>query len=178
MNQVRSLLSGVATSSLEDLMLLKLILCSGLSPQVAIGDEFNNYKPTSEQLFHTKAKPFTILHPMGVFANHPDALELQDHDTVDVANFSSKHPISSKHQVLFYVTLLETTKLYLVNATRMPAAQSLLLFSQSIETNCDFTRMVCDSWLELRFVDESAAQNFILRACQLRHRLVWRIFAL
>ena len=91
-SQIQSLLSGVATASLQHIMLLKLILCSGLSPQLALSDEFNNYKSTSEQLYHTRAKPFTILHPMGVFANHPDVLQLQDHDTVDVPglDFSSK----------------------------------------------------------------------------------------
>lgn len=138
--------------------------------QVAIADEFNNYKSTSDQLFHTRAKPFTALHPMGVFANHPESLQLADHDTVDVPGFNSKLPVSSKHQILLYVTLLETNKLYLMNAFRMPAAQTLLLFSQSIDTNGDFSRLVCDGWLELRFVDSAAAQSLLLRACQLRHR--------
>jgi hypothetical protein len=34
--------------------MLKLILCSGLYPQVAIADEFNNYKRDGDQFFHTK----------------------------------------------------------------------------------------------------------------------------
>ena len=169
---VRSLLSGVtsAATSHQDLMLLKLILASGLSPQVALADEFNNYKSTSDQLFHTRAKPFTALHPVGVFANHPEALQLQEHDIIQVPDFVTKLPVSSKHQVLMYVTLLETNKLYLMNAFRMPAAQTLLLFSQSIDTNGDFARLVCDSWLELHFVDAAASQSLLLRACQLRHR--------
>ena len=84
--------------------------------------------------------------------------------------FKSKVPVSSKHQVLAYVTLLETTKLYLCNTLRMPAAQTLLLFSQSVETNSNFSRMVCDGWLELQFVDSAAAQSLLYRACQLRFR--------
>lgn len=169
---VRSLLSGVtsAATSLQDLMLLKLILASGLSPQVALADEFNNYKSTSDQLFHTRAKPFTALHPMGVFANHPEPLQLLEQDIIQVPDFPTKLPVSSKHQVLMYVTLLETNKLYLMNAFRMPAAQTLLLFSQSIDTNGDFARLVCDSWLELYFVDAAAAQSLLLKACQLRYR--------
>lgn len=169
---VRCLLSTVKSSatSHQDLTLLKLILASGLSPQVALADEFNNYKSTSEQLFHTRAKPFTALHPMGVFANHPESLQLADHDVVEAPGFPSKLPVSSKHQVLMYVTLLETNKLYLMNAFRMPAAQTLLLFSQSIDTNGDFARLVCDNWIELRFVEPSAAQSLLLRACKLRHR--------
>ncbi len=107
---------------------------------------------------------------MGVFANHPEPLQLADHDTVDVPGFVSKLPVSGKHQILLYVTLLETNKLYLMNAFRMPAAQTLLLFSQSVDTNGDFGRLVCDGWLELRFVDPSAAQSLLLKACQLRYR--------
>lgn len=169
---VRSLLTGVtsAATSFQDLMLLKLILASGLSPQIAVADEFNNYKSTNDQLFHTRAKPFTALHPMGVFANHPESLQLADHDTVVLPEFPTKLPVSSKHQVLVYVTLLETNKLYLMNAFRMPAAQTLLLFSQSIDTNGVFSRLVCDGWLELRFPDPAAAQSLLLRACQLRRR--------
>ena len=40
--------------TLGDVTLLKIILCSGLYPQVAIADEHNNFKPESEQIFHTK----------------------------------------------------------------------------------------------------------------------------
>lgn len=38
----------------KDINMLKLILCSGLFPQVAIADEFNNYKRDCDQFFHTK----------------------------------------------------------------------------------------------------------------------------
>jgi hypothetical protein len=38
----------------EDINMLKLILCSGLYPQVAIAYEFNNYKRDCDQFFHTK----------------------------------------------------------------------------------------------------------------------------
>ena len=40
--------------TLRDINLLKIILCSGLYPQVAISDDCNSYKSTSEQAFHTK----------------------------------------------------------------------------------------------------------------------------
>lgn len=38
----------------KDINMLKLILCSGLYPQVAIADDFNTYKRDSDQFFHTK----------------------------------------------------------------------------------------------------------------------------
>ena len=59
-----------------------------------------------------------------------------------------------------------------MNALRMPAVQTLLLFSPSIDTDNTFSRLVCDSWIELKFVDSSAAQSLLLRACQLRHRSI------
>ena len=36
--------------------MLKVILCSGLYPQVAIPDEHNSYKPSTEQIYHTKVQ--------------------------------------------------------------------------------------------------------------------------
>lgn len=40
----------------KDINMLKLILCSGLYPQVAIADEFNTYKRDCDQFFHTKVR--------------------------------------------------------------------------------------------------------------------------
>jgi hypothetical protein len=44
----------------KDIHMLKLILCSGLYPQVAIADEFNNYKRDCDQFFHTKVSRTSI----------------------------------------------------------------------------------------------------------------------
>ena len=40
---------------LKDINLLKVILCSGLYPQLAIADPHNSHKADSEQMYHTKA---------------------------------------------------------------------------------------------------------------------------
>ena len=40
--------------TLREVNLLKIILTCGLYPQVAISDEFNNYKRDSDQCFHSK----------------------------------------------------------------------------------------------------------------------------
>ncbi len=45
--------------SRRDINLLKIIICSGLFPQVAISDEHNSFKPDSEQAFHTKVSADT-----------------------------------------------------------------------------------------------------------------------
>ena len=39
---------------MRDVNLLKIILCSGLYPNVAIADDCNSFKGNSEQAYHTK----------------------------------------------------------------------------------------------------------------------------
>nr|CAD7574761.1 unnamed protein product [Timema californicum] len=167
---LQSLLSGATACSYKDVMMLKVILCSGLYPQLAVADEFNHCKSVSEQLFHTTGKPYVALHPMGFFGNHAQVLQLEESDIVIPQGHTSKLPVSSKHQLLCYMSLLETTKPYLVTTLRIPAAQTLLLFSQSIDTNSDFSRLVCDSWLLLEFPVPEAATNLLLKAAKLRNK--------
>lgn len=63
---------------------------------------------------------------------------------------------------------METAKPYLMNCIRMPAAQCLLLFSYSIDTNASITRLVCDSWLCLEFPTPEAGCELLQRAIKLR----------
>jgi ATP-dependent RNA helicase DHX34 len=67
-----------------------------------------------------------------------------------------------------FSTLLDTSKSYLMNCLRVPALQSLLLYSKSLDTNLNLTRILCDTWLELRFLDSEAAQSLIASAIYLR----------
>jgi hypothetical protein len=76
------------------------------------------------------------LHPNGVFALEPDLLRLNDRSGDD------PDMISSSHQLIAYVSLLETTKPYLCNCVRTPSAHVLLLVSNAIDTNHDFSRFV------------------------------------
>ena len=71
-------------------------------------------------------------------------------------------------QLLVYLSLLETNKPYVMNCLRMPALQTLLLFSREVDASATFGRVVFDSWLELRFVDPEQAQNMVLAADRLR----------
>lgn len=64
--------------------------------------------------------------------------------------------------------MLETAKPYLMNSIRMPAAQTLLLFSFSIDTNASITNVVCDSWLSLDFPIPEMGRELLLRAVSLR----------
>lgn len=169
-SQVQNLLNASTACSYKDLTMLKLILCSGLYPQFSIADEFNYCKSMNEQLFHTKAKPYVALHPMSFFGNHPQLLQLEEPDIINIPGFKSKIPLSSKHQLLAYLSLLETTKPYLVNTLRMPAAQTLLLFAQEIDTNSTFSMMICDCWLALEFPIIDSGQNLLMRATKIRQK--------
>ncbi|XP_014214500.1 probable ATP-dependent RNA helicase DHX34 [Copidosoma floridanum] len=167
-SRISNLVTASMACSYKDLMMLKLILCSGLYPQLAIADEFNYCKTVNEQLFHTKVKPFVALHPMSFFGVHPQVLQLEEPDIVTIPGYKSKTPVSPKHQILVYLSLLETTKPYLVNTLRMPAAQTLLLLSQEIDTNSTFTTLVCDSWLSLDFPTPDSGGILLLKVSKLR----------
>lgn len=155
--------------TLRDINLLKIILCSGLYPQVAIADDCNSYKSNSEQAFHTKNKPFVLLHPTGVFSFKPELLHPKPdkadgkHDPVDLKGF-----MSNKHELLTFVSILETNKPYLVNTMRVPALQTVMLFSNNIDTNASCTRLICDGWLEVVIPNEESAQDIISSVIQLR----------
>lgn len=140
--------------TLRDINLLKIILCSGLYPNLALPDENNTNKRDSEQLFHSKAKQFLQVLPTSVFASRPQLLQL------------TESPVN--YQLLTYVSLLETSKPYLVQAMRVPALQTLMLFAQSLDTNADLTRFVVDGWLEISFPDNNTGQEVMFSAQRLR----------
>lgn len=86
-------------------------------------------------------------------------------------NFYSREGRSARHQLIFYSLLLETTKPYLVNTIRFPALHGMLLFARAIDTNCDCSRIVFDSWLQFKFADSPAAQMLLFQAVELREAL-------
>lgn len=52
----------------------------------------------------------------------------------------------------------------------MPAAQTLLLFAQEIDTNLTFSRIICDSWLCFDFPFPESGQILLAKAISLRQR--------
>ncbi|XP_063894921.1 probable ATP-dependent RNA helicase DHX34 isoform X2 [Helicoverpa armigera] len=170
--RIQSLIAGSSTSSGRDLVMLKIVLCRALYPQVAVADAFNHHKSVAEQLYHTWSKPFVFLHPTSYFGKQPRTLQLTEEDiqTDLPPSYDGKLPVSGRHQILCYLSLLETTKPYIVNSMRMPAAQTLLLLAHSIDTNIGFTRIVCDSWLLLEFPYPETGLNLLLKAVKLRQR--------
>ncbi|NWS48869.1 DHX34 helicase, partial [Probosciger aterrimus] len=164
-SELRAASSSALSSS--QLPLLKLVLCRGLYPQLALPDPFNSSRKDSEQIFHTKSKPCVVLHPTSVFATSPELL----HDKEKGDRGGAREPeegLSHRHQLLAFVSLLETTKPYLVNCVRVPALQALLLFSQSLDTSADCARLVADAWLEVTIPDAASAVRLLSVALQLR----------
>uniref|UniRef100_A0A1B0BK13 ATP-dependent RNA helicase DHX34 n=1 Tax=Glossina palpalis gambiensis TaxID=67801 RepID=A0A1B0BK13_9MUSC len=167
------LLKSSKADKLHDVLLLKLIIVSGFYPQIAIADDFNYCKGGAQQFFHTYLKPFLSIHPNSYLAKYFDILKLNDADILEKPSYyTPKQILSQAHQVICYqlsaMNLLETAKPYLMNCTRMPAAQTLLLFSYSIDTNSSITRVVCDSWLCLEFPTPETGCELLRRAIKLR----------
>ncbi|XP_037498410.1 probable ATP-dependent RNA helicase DHX34 [Rhipicephalus sanguineus] len=153
----------------HDLSLMKLILCSGVYPQIAISDDHNSYKRDSDQLFHTKGKGFVVLHPNSVLALHAEVLRLDDMDVLTVPNFRSNLPVSSKHQVVAFMSLLETTKPYLLNCLRVQCVQMLLLVSSAIDSSMTMSRLVFDEFVEVTFPDPDEALQLLLKVLAARN---------
>ncbi|NWX15132.1 DHX34 helicase, partial [Aegotheles bennettii] len=159
-------LQAVSSSTLSpsQLALLKLVLCRGLYPQLAVPDALNSGRKDSEQLFHTKSKQGVVLHPTSIFATSPELLHTKERPECG----GTKEGLSHHHQLLAFVSLLETNKPYLVNCVRVPALQALLLFSRSLDTSADCARLVADGWLELTIPDAESALHLLSTALQLR----------
>uniref|UniRef100_A0AAY4DCZ2 DEAH (Asp-Glu-Ala-His) box polypeptide 34 n=1 Tax=Denticeps clupeoides TaxID=299321 RepID=A0AAY4DCZ2_9TELE len=145
--------------------LLKLLLCRGLYPQLAAPDEHNATRKESEQIFHTRNKQGVVIHPTSVFASDPEVLHVPE---LERSEFGAEKGQSSRHQLLAFVTLLETNKPYVSNCVRVPALQALLLVANSVDSNADCTRMVVDGWLELCLSDGDGALRILSSALTLR----------
>ncbi|KAG8515275.1 putative ATP-dependent RNA helicase DHX34, partial [Galemys pyrenaicus] len=172
LEQLQANASSAQALTRDQMALLKLVLGRGLYPQLAVPDPFNSGRKDSDQIFHTQAKQGTVLHPTCVFANSPEVLHTQEPEARgSEGSREDKDKMSSKHQLLTFVSLLETNKPYLVNCVRIPALQSLLLFSRSLDTNGDCTRLVADGWLELHLADSESAVRLL--AATLRLRAHW-----
>lgn len=171
LEQLQAAASSAQDLTRDQLTLLKLVLGRGLYPQLAVPDAFNSGRKDTDQIFHTQAKQGTVLHPTCVFANSPEVLHTQGQEASGrEGSQDAKDQMSCRHQLLAFVSLLETNKPYLVNCVRIPALQSLLLFSRSIDTNGDCSRLVADGWLELQLVDSESAVRLLATALQLRAR--------
>ncbi|KAM9039840.1 putative ATP-dependent RNA helicase DHX34 isoform 1-T4 [Sarcophilus harrisii] len=169
MDQLQAAASSAQDLSRDQLVLLNLVLGRGLYPQLAAPDQFNSCRKDSDQFFHTQSKQGAVLHPTCVFANNPELLQGGQAEAQDKSR-DRKDGMSSEHQLLAFVSLLETNKPYLVNCVRLPALQTLLLFSQSLDTNGDCSRLVADGWLQLQLEGSESAMGLLSAVLRLRAR--------
>ncbi|KFM63256.1 putative ATP-dependent RNA helicase DHX34, partial [Stegodyphus mimosarum] len=100
--QVEILASKSQVSSHREITCLKFIVCSALYPRLAIADVNNSYKSSVDQHFHTKGKPFVVLHPNGTLALQPDLLQLKESDIIEMKHFQTPTPLSRKHQLISF----------------------------------------------------------------------------
>ena len=77
--------------------------------------------------------------------------------------------IISRQSIFNFRTLMETNKPYIMNVMRAPAMQTLFLYASTLETNNDFTRVLCDQWLEITFDDSETAQSTVSSVLLLRN---------
>ncbi|KAM9324001.1 putative ATP-dependent RNA helicase DHX34 [Gastrophryne carolinensis] len=159
--------AGVELSS-KQLCLLKLIVCHGLYPQLALPDSFNSCRKDSDQVFHTRSKQGIVLHPTSVFSSNPELLQIEDDREGTSVNESKHRGLSKKHQIVGFVSLLETNKAYLVNCVRLPTLQGFLLLARTLDTSADCCRIVCDGWIELTMEDPEGALHLISEAVHVR----------
>lgn len=140
--------------TVRDVNLLKLIISSGLYPQVVIPDEANIWRKQTEQVYHSKDKQFLMLHPTAVYSLQPELLDSLYKKSSDDKPSGSREPegrYTDMKEFLIYVSLLETNKPYVVNTMKIPALQTLFLLSNSIDTNSDFSKILFNEWIELTF---------------------------
>lgn len=152
----------------RDISLLKLVVSSGLYPQVVVADELNISRKQTEQVFHSKDKQFLMLHPTGVYTLRPDFLESLYSGQENSKETTTERRFADTKEFLIYVSLLETNKPYVVNTMKVPTLQTLFLLSSSIDTNSNCTQFVFDGWIELTFDEEYATKKLMTNVVQLR----------
>ncbi|KAL9551091.1 hypothetical protein MBANPS3_004422 [Mucor bainieri] len=153
-NNIKQLQSRAYSLSDREIQLVKLVLCSSLYPQLAIGDEHNPYRKSNEIVFQVPAKNFLSIHPSSVIASHPEWVQGHDEKT---RKDDQTVEDSMYQQLLCYLQLLETNKPFLVNITRVP-----------VDLNYDCSVVVVDSYFVIRFRTSQVAEYVVYLSQTLR----------
>jgi ATP-dependent RNA helicase DHX34 len=158
-NNATDLLYQTDVTSLphRQLTIIKLIICSGLYPNIAICDESNYSRPPADQVYHTKSKRFLSMIPNSVFAFSPEVLHGEVIAKATEESLETLHDRRTQREVLSYVQLLETTKPYLMNVVRVGALPVALLFAKKVDITHDLMHLVIDEWLVISFPSSEIA---------------------
>lgn len=145
--------------------LIKMIIILSFYPQLAIADLDNSYHLGSDQIFHTKDKPFVVLHPSSVYFYQPDLLMPAEFESLPIGN------VSFRHNLLGYISFIETNKSYICNCYQISAVHMLLLTAQELDTDQECSRIVCDNWIEIQFFHSQDGQDMLILACKIREKI-------
>ena len=146
-------MSDVSTRDLtvQQVNIIKFCLASSLYPNVAVADAANVNRKIQDALFGTFKKREACMHPTSVYGSAPSLVGQSD--------------------MLTYSQILETSKPYLMNATKAPFLQTLLLVCSSIDVGRSGTCVLIDDWLEVNFKGGQAAERAIYVTQRLRMML-------
>jgi hypothetical protein len=131
-----------STLSPRNLIILKLIICAGLYPNIGVADVQNYSRPIAEHAYHTKSTKFVSVHPSSVFASQLDVLH---------QNEASNRKNEDQKELLCFMEILETNKPYMVNPFRVPALPVCILISRKVDISFDFKHFIIDDWIHLQF---------------------------
>lgn len=156
-NNAESLLydSDVAFLSENDLSTLKIIMVSGLYPNIAIPDKFNYNRPPSEKVYHTKSKRFANVLPNSVFTYCPELV--------------------TDNTLLYFAELTETRKVYLEYPCTIEALPVAILIAHRIDLCHDFKKLIMDEWIEFEFQNAEELQNVLVFGSKLRYEWVMAV---
>lgn len=133
-----------------EVALLQTLVLAGLYPNVAVADPGNARRRESDQRFITRKRTDGVLHPTCGL-------------TGDAAPADS--------EALVYGSMVETSRLFISNVTRVPAL-ALLLVAGSVETTRSCGKMLIDGWVLLRMsADVQEGQSALREAAALRRLL-------
>ncbi|EGT33885.1 CBN-SMGL-2 protein [Caenorhabditis brenneri] len=140
---------------------IRVIIAAGLYPNFSILDPVNKYGYGQEMFAHTRLKPFAQIHPNSSIAQyHPESIDPRQ----------ASDGFSRLHQIPFYGLLLETTKPYICNVMPVPAVYSLLV-AQKIVIEEEWTELIVDDFLELKFRNSENCRSILLDAKEIRYEL-------
>lgn len=131
--------SQVDTLTSLQINIIKMIVCSGLYPNISIPDEANHTKRASEQFYHTKNKRFLSMHPTSVFSTSPEGFLPKISKLIKASIWvilfiadGGEAPIVRFKNVPCFLGCLETNKTYLMNIIKIPGLYCLLFGKNSI----------------------------------------------
>ncbi|CAJ0584826.1 unnamed protein product, partial [Mesorhabditis spiculigera] len=144
---------------------LLVAIAAGLYPHYSIIDPQNTYSRGKELFTHTRLKPFCQLHPNGVIPSYfPESIDPS----------ADAQGMASAHQVLFYGTLLETTKVYVCNVLPLPA---LILPLVAKKVLCDdWGTMFIDDFATYQFDKEAEGRRYVKKIVSIRKDLMKAIY--